>query len=224
MYQKEFLKTIYVSLPDEISDAVASEETLNSLLKMGDEYQLNKEQRDFVLLETTMRMIGLTPKNKFQEKLEGELKVNSEIANKIANNIIAVVLSKIPEKVLVAQEEYAQVKLKEWQSKPQTIEQKVPENQDLESLPQIKTTELEVPPANLPMVEHGETVHDTKPVDSFVPPKPFIPPQTEKPASAPLTQTPVQNQEPKPATPPPAPQIKPSSGYNGRDPYREPLE
>jgi len=199
MYQKEFLKIIYTALPDEISDVIASEETLNSLLKIEDDYKLSKEQRDSVLLETTIRIIGLTSKTKFQEKLEKELKINAVIAGKIANDIATVILSRIPEKILANQEEYAQAKLKEWQSKPQT--QPIIETSDLESLSPTKTTELEVPPANLPMVEPGEIVHDSKP---------FVPP----------IQTSVQNQQPKPNIP-----TTPQTGYpGGKDPYREPLE
>lgn len=200
-YPKEIIRKIYQSLPDELQVVVATPETVAFNDSISKNNSLNKEQRLALGDEITMRLLGITKKESFKENLKNRLQINEELVSKILNEINSNILSKIPEKTFVVQEEYAQTKLKEWLANPQITEQKVPENHDLESLPPTKTTELEVPPANLPMVEPGETVHDTAPVAPIVE-SPKVESQKVE-----IPKTPIQ------------------TGYvSGKDPYREPLE
>lgn len=209
-YPKEIIRKIYQSLPDELQVVVATPETVAFNDSISKNNSLNKEQRLALGDEVTMRLLGITKKESFKENLKNRLQINEELVTKILNEINSNILSKIPEKVLTAQEEYAQAKLKEWLANPQITEQKVSENQDLESFPPTKTTELEVPPANLPMIEPGEVAHDTAPKALEVGSK-------EKGVGEGNTEVRGKEQEVGNTN-------TNQNAYSGQDPYREPLE
>ena len=197
-YPKEIIKKIYRNLPDELRAIVATPETAIINDTLAKENKLNREKRLALGDEITMRLLGVTTKDNFKESLKHRLQINDEVVEIILGAINSNMLSKIPEKTLKAQEEYAQEKLKTISLGPK---EEIPtETPDLESLPPTKSSELEIPPANLPMIEPGETAHD---------PKPFT--FSERTESVAKTAT-------------PNPQAKPVLGYSGKDPYREPLE
>ncbi len=137
-YSKEIIKKIYRSLPDELKQIVATEETSAINNNIAKAYNLNSQQRLEMGDEITMRLLGITSKEVFATNLGSRLKIDSEIAQKIANDVKTRILAKIPEKILIAQQEYVQAKI-------------------------TKPAVPEIAPVNLPMVESGEVAHDVPP-------------------------------------------------------------
>jgi hypothetical protein len=95
-----------------------------------------------------------------------------------------------------------------------TLLQKYLENNILNKYKVPDNTITEMPSANLPMIESGETVHDV--------------PHVEPPATAPMAPAPIPPASPQPEAKVPEPAkssfVPPKSDYpGGQDPYREPL-
>lgn len=198
-YPKEIFKDIYRSLPEELKNIVATPEISNINDEIAQKHKLNDEQRLSLGDEITMRLMGITTRNAFPENLKNRLQIKDEEILTILEDINSKILSKISEKVSIAQEEYSQTKIKNNLSDmTNTPNQEEP----------TETTSIEIPPANLPMIEPGEVSHDTKP--QMTPPvvetKPTISQPAQKP-SAPVPPKPVNIHYP-----------------TGQDPYREPLQ
>ncbi|MBI2065743.1 MAG: hypothetical protein HYT68_01600 [Candidatus Zambryskibacteria bacterium] len=158
-YSKEIVKKIYRSLPDELKQIVATQETSSINDETAQKYHLKTDQRLQMGDEVTMRLIGLTTENDFVKNIETRLKTTLEISQKIADDVKTKILSKAPEKLLRAQEEYAQTKLKE-------LPQQTIASTEISSAPLFNPTPtpkiLEIAPKNLPIVEPGEIAHDVR--------------------------------------------------------------
>ena len=179
MYKNTLIKSLMVETPEEIKEVVASDTTLAALEEISELYQLSSDQRGLLGLEVTFALIGLTPKDKLTYVLQEKLQISEEISNGLFKAINEKIISEIPERTLLAQQEFAQKKLRESVNS--------------------SSSSLEFPPQNLPMVEKGEVVHDVphfsvpatvpRPAQPFVPaplPKSVVEEKLSKPiASAP---------------------------------------
>ncbi len=207
-YPKTLIKTLYRSLPDEINAVLDDPETLNSIAAAGKIGGLSKEQVNNLGSEITGLLMGLTLPDNFASVLVEKLGTSKEIASKLAANVAGNIISKIPENVMHAQLEYAQVKLKE--------------------LPQQAATP-EVPPQTLPEVIPGQTAHEVPHVEIKKPVLAQTPVISLEPISTSLEHDipAVTFNEPPKAQPEEKklPDISfPQSNYKpGEDPYHEPL-
>ncbi len=232
-YPKEIIRKIYQSLPDELKSVVGTQETASINDEIAKAYRLNTKQRLGMGDEVTMRLIGVTTANSFISNLKTRLGISSEIAEKIKADVETKILSKVSVKVLHAQEEYSQSKLKE----TTTTSTKLPE----------------VAPEIHPMVEKGEVAHNVPLAEEEEPSAAShkasapaniptqdpseVPESIEELVEEPSTQpsaNPVSKPEPKitaqsasepkkeevQVPPPPAKSPYPP----GQDPYREPIE
>ncbi len=179
-YSKEIIRKIYQSLPEVIAQVTATPETASINDGIAKTYGLNREQRLEMGDEVTMRLLSITSDRAFATNLETRLKVSSEVAQKIANDVKNQVLSKIPEKALIEQEGVVHNMVKD-----------LSEN---------------IAPANLPMVEKGETAHEVPHVE--------IPNTKKQEANNIQTSKEERVQTTQPAK---------SAYANGQDPYREPF-
>ncbi len=148
--QKEFIKKIYVFSPDVIQDAIVSDELTKKITELGSENGLSGAQKNLLGNEITLRLIGITKKDSFVKKLVDELKINEQVSSAIFDSFEKFIYSLVPEKVLIAQEEYVQSKIND--AEP-----------SLQSVSEIKTEQIALAPTviadkhnDLPMVVAGE--------------------------------------------------------------------
>jgi hypothetical protein len=113
MYPKDLVQYLHKSLPQELLLAITSEETFALLDELQETHSFTEKQRGILEYELAMRILGLTSKNDLTERVSKNLGVNPEIALQIVSTFDQKVASVLPEKLLQAQEEYGQVKLKE---------------------------------------------------------------------------------------------------------------
>ncbi len=206
MEDSKILEQQITSAPEEIRKFIAEEKWVSVVEDIAKKDGLSLDQKTSLENEVLFALIGLDLLSNLEKNLSTSLGIDPVLAKAVTmelnERIFKEMMAFLPTEIDVSSVEQEKI-------------QPVIEKPDLESLPPTKTTELEVPPANLPMIEASETVHDTKP---FVPPIQQKPTQTP-PVQAPI-QTPAQKQQPEPYTPP-----TPQAGYpGGKDPYREPLE
>ncbi len=192
--------------------------------------------------EVTMRLLGLTSGENFASNISSRLKIDSELAEKIANEIKTKILSRIPENILSEQEKKVKPALNESYAPiintdtPIVITQET-KTEALEELKHRREVAQEsgavikpVPP-NLPVLEpdfaqstlvvkEGEKAHDVPPLGTFRKPKPTF---GVKPDVAPEVSvqkpTPKENSAQSDAKPRPIA----NPHYSGHDPYREPI-
>lgn len=155
MYPRELIKELQYALPDEIRNIIASDETLSALGEIGDTYQLSIDQAGNLGYAVTMALLGLTLPEKFTPTLIEKLGVTNEIGTKISGAVAEKIFSKIPEKVLHAQGEYAQAKL--GGAKMEIPSEKPPIN-----LPTSSALVPEIAPEMLPELVPGQTAHEVE--------------------------------------------------------------
>jgi hypothetical protein len=238
MYSKEIVKQLHSSVPKEILTVIASEEMFALLDAAQDEHNLSTKQRNMVEYELTMNLLGLTPKNKLNERLSQQAYINISVAEKIIAQFTETIKPQIPEKLLKAQEDYAQAKLKEFLETPQPLpsspseETFLPEQTTSEKpqevvpqvfVPPVTFSEPEIAaPAEEILIPEHTTAHTTPinlPTEGTLPEfGPQIAEVEEKPEEK-AEETTVPTFEIKEE--PKATDIRYTGGV---DPYREPIE
>jgi hypothetical protein len=86
-YTKEELWKLYKKLPKELQDAIFAEETAIHIDEICKRYEVPEEKVPEIAKEVGNVLLGLLPPNEFQEILEKEIKLEREIAKKVAQEI-----------------------------------------------------------------------------------------------------------------------------------------
>ncbi len=183
------------SVPKEIRAFLARDEWSNIVQKISQRNNFSAEQKTALENEVIFVLVGMDSRENFKENIRNTTGIQEFLAREIEYEIDENIFKKV-ESFLSTETEAEPV-------------QKISENKPVipEILTQQKVTAVEIPPANLPMIEPGEVVHDTKP--QMTAPVIETKPDVLQPTIKPSTSTP-----PKPI----------NNHYpNGQDPYREPL-
>lgn len=104
-YPKEQLWKIYENLPEELKEAIFSEETANNIGRVCEENKISEEKISEVARYTGHVLTGLLPPSEFQEILEIELKLESEIAKKVSFEINRYIFRPVKESLKLLYEE-----------------------------------------------------------------------------------------------------------------------
>lgn len=96
-YSKDQLWKIYEMLPEELKDAIFSEETANNISLACSIAGLEDERVSQVARRTGHVLMGLLPLEEFQEELEKELEIEKSKAKKIAHQITRLVFNPVKE-------------------------------------------------------------------------------------------------------------------------------
>ncbi len=202
-YSKEIVREIYKAAPEEILDVLTSDETIEKISILAKKYSLSTEQGFILSYEITLYMIGLIPDSSFEVELKNSLNLTDSTEKSLKASIEQDIISKVSKDTLDSQRKLAQEKV----SSPSI---------DIDN----ESKDLEIPPEILPMVEEGETAHDTLP-ESAEPKKPEIEAKTENSIPNNIENRIEENKTE--AAPQETP--KPKSAYpGGVDPYREPID
>ena len=107
IYPKEIIKKIYRTLPDEINQVIATDETGAAIDEVTKKYNLSSEQRLSLGDEVTLTLLGITPLILFSSNIQNRLKIEKDVATNIENEISRDIFSKIDSEVFKLQEERA---------------------------------------------------------------------------------------------------------------------
>ena len=91
----KIIKEKFDALPENIQEIILSSNYQDTLIKIGQQYNLNIEQMGILERETTMAMMGLTPLKDFETELTRELNIDKEKGSKIVADINEKVFLKI---------------------------------------------------------------------------------------------------------------------------------
>ena len=94
---QKLIKERFDALPEGVQKVILSSDYQSSLIKIGQEHNLNVEQMGTLELETTMVMMALTPLNNFESELTRELNIDKEKGLQIVKEINEKVFLKIRE-------------------------------------------------------------------------------------------------------------------------------
>jgi hypothetical protein len=86
-YTKEELWKLYKKLPKELQEAIFAEETAIHIDEICKRYEIPEEKVPEIAKEVGNVLLGLLPPNEFQEILEKEIKLEREIAKRVAQEI-----------------------------------------------------------------------------------------------------------------------------------------
>jgi hypothetical protein len=85
-YTSEQFWKLYEKLPQELKDALFAEETGNNIYDICKRYGILENLEEIVDYVGQV-LVGVTPPDEFQEALEKELKLEKEVAKKVAQEI-----------------------------------------------------------------------------------------------------------------------------------------
>jgi hypothetical protein len=87
-YTKEEFWKIYERLPEELKEAIFSEETGENIFKICSRYGIEEGERMSKIAKYVGRVLmGVLPPNEFQQTLERELNLEKEVANGISREV-----------------------------------------------------------------------------------------------------------------------------------------
>ena len=86
-YNKEQFWKLYEKLPEELKEAVFSENTANDIFHVCEKNEVSEEKIPEIAKCAGHVLLGILPPDKFQETLEKELKLKAETAKKVAQEI-----------------------------------------------------------------------------------------------------------------------------------------
>jgi len=200
-FTKEQQRAAYKKLPEDVRDFVFSNEVNDLLDEIKKEIGLTEEQSVVADAEILYSLIGLQNLAVSIEEIAKASSKQSQDFIKISQKLQSGIFDKIKTMGINLEEFVLSNKSK--QSDPNLQNKSAPENIS-------KTIAIEIPPANLPMIEPGEVVHDTTPKVSEAG-------ITNHESGGKDTEVGIKNQEAIDTNT----NIK--SAYKGADPYREPL-
>ncbi len=93
----KIIKERFDSLPESIQEVILSSDYENTLLKLGQDHNLNVEQLGILERETTLVMMGLTNPDKFESELRHELNIDPQKVNELTKEINEKIFLKIRE-------------------------------------------------------------------------------------------------------------------------------
>ncbi|MHB0978318.1 MAG: hypothetical protein ACYC1K_02885 [Minisyncoccota bacterium] len=193
------------SLPLDVRESISRVPWKNKIKDIAKREGLDEEKSTTLETETMFILFGFLSFDTYTENIIREIGLNEETANRISDSVYNEIVLEIQKQFeMIEAISHKEIPKMEIPTQPKITEPKI---ETPAITPTPKTTTIEIPPANLPMIEPGEVVHDTKPQTAppVVETKPTIPQPVQK-SSIPVP--------PKPA----------NSHYpDGQDPYREPL-
>jgi hypothetical protein len=86
-YKREELWKLYEKLPKELQEAIFAEETANRIDEICKRYEIPEEKVPEIAKEVGNVLLGLLHPDEFQEVLEREIKIEREIAKRVAQEI-----------------------------------------------------------------------------------------------------------------------------------------
>src|SRR4030042_3120084 len=86
-YTKEELWKLIEKLPKELQEAIFSEETAEHIGNTCERYDIKEEIISEIAKQVGNVLLGILPPDEFQKTLETELKLESDIAKKVAQDI-----------------------------------------------------------------------------------------------------------------------------------------
>lgn len=104
-YTTEQILSLYKKLSPELKDALGADETANAIEDVFKKFKLSEEQLSKLVETVRNVLMGLLPPEEFQEILETELELESEIAKKISFQIDRYVFRPVKEGLKLLYEE-----------------------------------------------------------------------------------------------------------------------
>ena len=104
-YPKEQLWKIYENLPEELKEAIFSEETANNIGRVCEENKISEEKISEVARYTGHVLTGLLTPGEFQEVLETEVGLEKEVAKKVSFEINRYIFRPVKESLKLLYEE-----------------------------------------------------------------------------------------------------------------------
>lgn len=86
-YTKDQFWKLYEKLPEELKEAIFSEETANNIFDICTRNGIEDDRISEVARYTGRVLLGVLPPDEFQETLEKELKIEKEVAKKTTHEI-----------------------------------------------------------------------------------------------------------------------------------------
>ena len=86
-YTKEQLWKLYEKLPEELKDAIFSEETANSIGTICERNKIEDEKVSEVAKYTGRVLLGILPPSEFSATLEKEVRLEKEVVKKVSQEI-----------------------------------------------------------------------------------------------------------------------------------------
>ena len=96
-YTKEQFWKLYEKLPEELKDAIFSEETANNISSVCERNKVEIEKVSEVARYTGRVLLGVLPPDEFQKTLEKKVGFKKEIAKKVAQEINRFILFPVKE-------------------------------------------------------------------------------------------------------------------------------
>lgn len=197
MYSKELIQKIHQTLPSELLEPIASENTFDAVAQIAEQNNLSVEQMNKLSRIITYRLMAVIGENDLLKNIQG-LEVDKNLSYIIESGIKEKILKNIPQEILEEQEQVTRKILNS--SREISLEKPV-------GLPMVEPGEVahEVPHVEMPNQEAGIKNQGVTQEVSM-----------EKAEAAPTSQP----------TEPLKPEVKSSANHypGGKDPYREPIE
>jgi hypothetical protein len=86
-YSSEQIWKLYEKLPQELKEAIFSEETAKNIEEICERNGIEGDLISEIARYTGRVLLGILPPNEFQETLEKELKLEKEVAKKVSQDI-----------------------------------------------------------------------------------------------------------------------------------------
>lgn len=194
------------SLPLNVRESINRIPWKNKIKDIAKREGLDEEKSTALETETMFILFGFLSFETYVENIIREIGLDQEMANRISDSVYNEIILEIQKQFemieAISQKEPPKMEIP---VAPKPLEPKT-------ETPSIqKITTVEIPPANLPMIEPGEVVHDTTPKVSEA----RIMNQESGERD---TEVRIKNQEASNA------KSNTKSAYEGPDPYREPLD
>jgi hypothetical protein len=215
------------SLPLAVRESVSRVPWKSKLQEISKGENLSAEQSRALETETLLILYGFIPSDDYAANIQQELGLDDETVGRIYKSVYNGIVSEIQKQYEII-EATSRKPLTPQPSAPQK-----PKEVPVQPAPKTEQRGVATPPANLPIAETGEKVHETTPEEKEwleMGERPWKDRNNSVPnqAQAPRPQTPSDIQTPPQQTQPATPvnrimeAAKPSYP-SGKDPYREPL-
>lgn len=152
---KQIIKSTYLHSKQEIKDLIASDDLLKFINEASDSNKLTNEQKNSLGDEIVQRLISITNKETFPNKISNRLGIGTDVTSAISEKVEDYLVSKFSSDLLSEQQKIAEAIMSGQEA-------------TLQSIPEIKTEQTTLAPTmiaekqnDLPMVVTGE-----KPFDS----------------------------------------------------------
>ncbi len=95
MFAFEELKEKFLNIPEDVQEAISSNEVNERLLALADKYRLQYDEADELTKEIGYIMLGLKPKDNFIKNIQKVTELDSKKAKSLAHEINSTIFKKI---------------------------------------------------------------------------------------------------------------------------------